>query len=164
MGLIWWYIGQYDLTLVWRSVLALDNMIIHWFGGLCWLWTIIIIIHWFGGLCLLWTIWSYIGLEVCAFSGQCGHTLVWRSVLALDNMAIHWFGGLCSHWTIWSYIGLELCAFSGHRQQQLEISLILQVSVAPFTLWMKVVWTAGIQMKWRYDHRSCNRNSSNCKF
>ena len=29
---------------------------------------------------------------------------------------------------------------------------------------MKLIWTAGIQMKWRCDHRSCNRNLSNCKF
>ena len=29
---------------------------------------------------------------------------------------------------------------------------------------MKLIWTAGIQMKWRRDYRSCNRNLSNCKF
>ena len=29
---------------------------------------------------------------------------------------------------------------------------------------MKMIWTAEIQMKWRFDHRSCNRNLGNCKF
>ena len=29
---------------------------------------------------------------------------------------------------------------------------------------MKLIWTAGIQLKLRCDHRSCNRNLSNCKF
>ena len=26
------------------------------------------------------------------------------------------------------------------------------------------MWTAEIQMKWRFDHRSYDRNLSNCKF
>ena len=29
---------------------------------------------------------------------------------------------------------------------------------------MNLIWTAGIQMKWRCDHRSRNRNLSNCNF
>ena len=29
---------------------------------------------------------------------------------------------------------------------------------------IKMMWTAEIQMKWRFDHRSYNRNLSNCKF
>ena len=29
---------------------------------------------------------------------------------------------------------------------------------------MKMMWTAEIQMKWRFDHRSYNSNLSNCKF
>ena len=29
---------------------------------------------------------------------------------------------------------------------------------------MRMMWTAEIQMKWRFDHRSYNRNLSNCKF
>ena len=33
-----------------------------------------------------------------------------------------------------------------------------------FTVRIKMMWTAEIQMKWRFDHRSYNRNLSNCKF
>ena len=29
---------------------------------------------------------------------------------------------------------------------------------------IKMMWTAEIQMKWRFDHRSYDRNLSNCKF
>ena len=29
---------------------------------------------------------------------------------------------------------------------------------------LKMMWTAEIQMKWRFDHRSYNRNLSNCEF
>ena len=51
--------------------------------------------------------------------------------------------------------------YVGSRQTNLSSSS-LPVTVTRREI--KLIWTAGIQMKLRCDHRSCNHNLSNCKF